>query len=375
MPTRRQFLQQSSTLAALVATGVVGATGRLALGNQEKRKLKLLILGGTGFLGPCIVRRAVERGHTMTLFNRGKTDPTAFPDLEKFKGDRNVDADLEQLAGREWDAVIDTSAYFPRQTRASARLFAATVGQYLLISTISVYRPLDAPNADESAPLMELPANVDAEKLQTIGANYGALKAMCEQEAEKAMPGQVTNIRPGLIVGPDDDSDRFTYWPLRVAAGGEVLAPGTADDRVQIMDVRDLANFVIHCAEKTTVGVMNATGPKGGLPIGELLAACKRATKSDATFTFVPDDFLDEQKISGWSDLPTWISPRQPGGGLVNLNVERAVAAGLAFRSAEETARDTLDWFRTTQKGRELRGGLKRDAETKALAAWHAKKS
>jgi len=196
---------------------------------------------------------------------------------------------------------------------------------------------------------------------------------MCEQAAETEMPGQVANVRPGLIVGPDDDSDRYTYWPLRVAQGGEVLAPGRPDDPVQFIDVRDLADFMVHCLETAAVGVMNATGPHGGMPIVRMLESCREAAGSDARFTFVPDEFLDEQRIRGWSDLPVWLSPRAPGGGLTNVSVARAVAAGLEFRPAVETARDTLEWFRATQGGRALRGGLARDAEAKALAAWHAR--
>jgi len=375
LSTRREFLKHSSLVAAALAAGPLPLLrGRQAAAPAAApRKLKLLVIGGTDFLGPPTVRRAMERGHTVTLFNRGRTNPTLFPELEKIKGDRNVEADVKQLAGREFDGVIDTCGYFPRQVRESAGALAATVSQYVFVSTISVYQPLDTSNADEGAALATLPPNVDAETTKTIGANYGALKALCEQAAEKEMPGQVTNIRPGLIVGPDDDSDRFTYWPLRVADGGEVLAPGTPKDPVQFIDVRDLGNFIVHCLENSTVGVMNATGPQGGMPIGTMLEACKEAAKSDARFTFVPDDFLNEQRISGWSDLPVWVSPREPGGGLSSVNVERAIAAGMQLRPAVDTARDTLAWFRTTQKGRALRGGLSRDAETKALAAWHAK--
>jgi 2'-hydroxyisoflavone reductase len=199
------------------------------------------------------------------------------------------------------------------------------------------------------------------------------LKALCEQQAEADMPGQVANIRPGLIVGPDDDTDRFTYWPVRIAEGGEVLAPGKPEDPVQIIDVRDLANFVIHCIEKSTVGVMNATGPDKGMPIAKMLEACKAGTKSDARFTYGSDEFLKEQRISGWSDLPVWVSPREPGGGLSSVSVAKAVAAGLAFRPVADTARDTLDWFKTTQQGRALRGGLTREREKTALAALNAK--
>jgi 2'-hydroxyisoflavone reductase len=381
VPTRREFLRQSSLLAATLAAG------RIALAKQDgaapkpapavappvakaAKPLKLLILGGTGFLGPCVVRRAVARGHSMTLFNRGKTDPAAFPELERLRGDRST-GDLKALEGREWDAVVDTSGYFPKQVRESAALLADHVNHYVFVSTISVYQPLDRPGMDESAPIAAMQAGVDPETTKTIGANYGALKALCERAAEKEMPGQVTNVRPGLIVGPDDDSDRYTYWPVRVADGGEVLAPGTPDDPVQFIDVRDLADFLVLCIEKATVGVMNATGPKGGLPVGKMLEACKEAAKSDATFTWAPDEFLDANRISGWSDLPVWISPRQPGGGLTALSVGRAVAAGLVFRSPVETARDTLEWYRATKRKGNF--PMTREREGAALAALHEK--
>ncbi len=378
VPNRRDFLRQLSALAGAFAASRLGLAQQAAppaSGATAKRSSRILFIGGTDFLGPPTVRRAIERGHVVTLFNRGRTHPTLFQQLERIKGDRNVDADLQQLAGREFDAVVDTCGYFPRQVRESAGVLAATTSQYVFVSTIAVYRLLDAQGAGEDAPLATLPPDVDAEKLKTTGDRnqLGALKSLCEQAAEKEMPGQVTNLRPGVIVGPDDDGDWGTYWPLRVAEGGEVLAPGTPKDPVQFIDVRDLGDFIIHCIENATVGVMNATGPQGGMPIDDLLQACKSAARSDARFTWVSDEFLNEQKIRGMIDLPCWTSPREPGGGITAVSVAKAVAAGLAFRPAVETARDTIDWFRKTQGRRALRAGLAREAEAKALAAWHAK--
>ncbi len=376
VPTRRDFLKQTSTMAAALAASRLGPAVRAAdaAPSRAKRPLEILVLGGTGFLGPCIVRRAVELGHRVTIFNRGKTDPNAFPDLsiEKLVGDRS-NGDLKALEGRDFDAVVDVWPSYPKYVREAVEMLAEQCSHYLFISTISVYKPIDQPGADESAPVETLPENADPEKTPVTLTTYGALKVLCEQAAEKLMPGQVTIVRPGLIVGPDDDTDRFTYWPLRIADGGEVLAPGEPKDPVQVIDVRDLGNFVVHCLEEVNLGVMNATGPNGGMPISKMLEACQQATKSDARFTFVPDDFLHEQKINGWSDLPVWVSPREPGGGLCAVSVAKAIEAGLVFRPVVETARDTLDWFRKTQGGRKLRGGLARDAEAKALAAWHAK--
>ncbi len=373
MPTRRQFLQTSSALAAAFAASRLPLLRGATPQEAPTRKLKILVLGGTGFIGPFLVKQAVARGHQVTTFNRGKSDPKAFDGLpvEKLIGDRAT-GDLKALEGRDFDAVIDVWPSYPKFVRQAIDVLADHSDQYLFISTISVYQPISEPLQDESAPVMTLPENLDPEKVQLTNGTYGALKVLCEQRAEQSMPGQVTILRPGLIVGPEDDSDRFTYWPLRVAAGGEVLAPGTPADPVQFVDVRDVAAFALHCIEASKVGVMNVTGPHGGLPIGELLDACKRAAGSDATFTFVSDDFLDAQKITAWGDMPAWISPRQPGGGLCSISVQRALDAGLVLRPAVDTARDTIAWFRETQKGRALSTGLARDRETAALAAWHA---
>jgi 2'-hydroxyisoflavone reductase len=234
--TRREFLRTSaatgaavglsSTLAGvLVNPGHLLATDAIYLAEPARQPIKLLILGGTAFLGPAIVNAAVARGHTITLFNRGKTNPQLYPELEKLRGDRN--GDLEALAGRQWDAVIDTSGYYPRVVKMSAELLAPNVGHYTFISSISVYRDFKTPDMTEAAPV----GTIDDPTIEEItGETYGPLKALCEQAAEAAMPGRVANIRPGLIVGPRDRSDRFTYWPVRIARGGEVLCPGNGDD-------------------------------------------------------------------------------------------------------------------------------------------------
>ncbi|MSR46145.1 MAG: NAD-dependent epimerase/dehydratase family protein [Planctomycetes bacterium] len=322
--------------------------------GKTARPLKILVLGGTGLIGPYLVKRAVARGHQVTTFNRNKRDPNAFVGLsvEKLVGDRAL-GDLKALEGRDWDAVIDLWPSYPKYVRQALDVLVDHCDQYLFVSTILVYEPMDKPQADENAPVLKLPENLDPEKVTQIGAQYGALKALCEQKAEEMMPGQVTIVRPGLIVGPEDDSDRFTYWPLRIAEGGEVLAPGTPDDPMHVIDVRDLAAFLLLCVEESKVGVMNATGPvSGGMRLGE---------------------FLDEQKIAPWSDLPGWMSPRRPYGGIGAVSIERALAAGLICRPLVETARDTLAWFKATQKGRALSGGLSREKEKAALAAWHAR--
>ena len=277
--TRREFL--GTTLVAAASTALP-ASGR------AMAPLKVLVIGGTGFLGPHTVRRLQERGHTVTLFNRGRTNPGLFPDVEKLRGDRKTD--LKALDGRKWDAVLDPSAYIPADVTRSATLLAPNVGHYLLISTISVYKALNTPGMDETAPLATLK---DPTVEQVTGETYGGLKVLCEQAAEKAMPGKTTVIRPGLIVGPGDTTDRFTYWPVRVAKGGEVLAPNSPNDFVQCIDVRDLANFIVSCLENRSTGIYNADGPQAGLTIGRLLETSKQVSKSDATFVWVPTAFLE----------------------------------------------------------------------------------
>lgn len=379
-PARRRFLAHAGSIAAGLALARLapGQSAAATSGTADDpgrvtRPLKLLVLGGTGLIGPYLVKRAVARGHAVTTFNRGRSDPKAFAGLpvEQLYGDR-AKAELSALDGRDFDMVIDLWPSEPRYVRQAVEILADHCDQYLFVSTISVYEPMDPANTDESWPVAKLPPTADPEKTPLSGGTYGALKALCEQKAEELMPGRVTVVRPGLIVGPEDDSDRFTYWPLRIAEGGEVLAPGTPDDPVQVIDVRDLAAFLLHCVEQGTMGVMNATGPvSGGIPIQRMLDACKEAAGSDATFTYVDDAFLEEQKIAAWSDLPVWMSPRRPYGGIGQVSIEKALAAGLTCRPLIDTARDTITWFRDTQKARALRGGLTREREKAALAAWH----
>lgn len=332
--------------------------------------MKILILGGTRFLGPALVEHALERGHTLTLFNRGKSNPHLFPDLEKLKGNRDpkIDEGLTALEGRRWDAVIDTSAYFPRWVRASAGLLAPNVTMYALISSISVYADFSKP-VDESTPV----GTLEDETVEEItNTTYGPLKALCEQAAEKAMPGRVANVRPGLIVGPRDNSDRFTYWPERLDRGGEVLAPGDPDARTQFIDVRDLAAFVVKLLEDGHPGVYNATGPDYPLTLQEVLHGCKCVVGKAATFTWVDESFLRDNEVGPWMEMPLWI-PGNDQIGIRRTIVEKAVAHGLRFRPPADTIRDTLEWARTLPADREKRAGLAPDKERKVLAKWHAR--
>ncbi len=309
--SRRAFLQTVSAAATALAAAPRAAAQATAATKPASRKLNLLILGGTGFLGPAIVESALARGHTMTIFNRGKTRPDIFPDVERLRGNRDPlkDDGLTALKGRSWDAAIDTSGYYPRMVRSSARLLADAVGQYVFISSISVYADNSIVGMDETGPIVTM----EDETLESMGDQsqyYGSLKALCEQAAEKAMGGRATNIRPGLIVGPRDNVPRFTYWPVRVERGGEVLSPGDPDDPVQYIDVRDLADFVVTCIENRTTGYFNATGPNSPTTIAELLYGCKAVTGGDATFTWVPAKFLKAQDIKPWSEMPVWVPPQ-----------------------------------------------------------------
>jgi len=313
----------------------------------------LLILGGTGFIGAHQVRYALARGHRVTVFNRGITNP--HPGVEQLTGDRDAGA-LDALKGRVWDAVIDTPARGPRWVRDAAQLLKDAAEQYLFVSTVSVYAPSAQADLDENAPLVE-PAET-----------YGGQKVLAEREARHAFGDRTTIVRPGLLVGPGDPTDRFTYWPWRIARGGEVLAPGDPSDPVQFIDVRDFAELTIRLAEQRTFGTLNVTGPASPLTIGGMLHGIRDAIGSDATFTWVPAEFLAEQRVWAWSDMPVWIPPAGESAGFARKRFQRALEAGLTFRSLEETARDTL----ADASGKTaLKAGITPNREAEVLAAWH----
>ncbi len=329
---------------------------------------KLLILGGTRFLGPAIVEAALAGGWEVTLFNRGKSNPQLFPDLEKLRGDRDK-GELDALAGRKWDAVVDTSGYVPGQVQAAAELLADNVGFYVFISTVSVYADQSADNVDEDTPVATVEPEV-IEQVKTIRQSfrhYGAMKALCEQAAEKAMPGRVANIRPGLIVGPNDSSDRFTYWPVRVHRGGEILAPDDPNGEVQFIDVRDLGAWSFEMAANKTPGTFNAVGFDGRLSMQELLHGCKVVIGSNCWFTWVDAEFLKEHKVAPYRDLPLWLPPGMRG----HFDVTKAIAAGLTFRPPGDTIRATLDWHLANRKDdHRWRSGLTPEREAELLAEW-----
>ena len=318
--------------------------------------MDILILGGTRFVGRHFVEAALAHGHRITLFNRGQSNPQLFPEVEQLHGNR--DGDLDVLKGRHWDTVVDTSGYVPRIVRASAEALSNAVDRYVFISSISVYANFDMVGMDENAPV----AHLDDESVEEVTEEtYGALKALCEQAVEQVMPGRALIIRPGLIVGPDDQTDRFTYWPYRVAQGGEMLAPGDPQQGVQFIDVRDLTAWILHMVEQRATGIYQATGPDYALSMGHFLDTCKTVTDSNVQFIWVNDAFLTAREV--W--LPIYVPNEYIG--MRAVNCQKAIKSGLTFRPLEETIRDTLAW---RGKDIELTAGLTPEQEQGLLEEW-----
>jgi 2'-hydroxyisoflavone reductase len=339
--------------------------------------MRILILGGGGLTGPHQVRYALQRGHEVTLFNRGRTAlPEDLRGVEQLHGDR-ASGDLQSLRGRQWDLCIDNPTSLPAWARDATELLQGQVGHYIFISTISVYADMRQPVSETSPVARYDGADAYVETIDTIRASgfelYGPLKALCEREVQQRFGDASTIIRPGLIVGPGDATDRFTYWPLRVRRGGQVLAPGTPADPVQFIDARDLAEWTIRVGEQRASGVFNATGPATPLPIGKMLDEMRGAIQSDATFTWVPTDFLEKNKVAPWSDMPAWVPADGELAGMMRANIDRALAKGLTFRPLAQTVRDTLAWFDQLPPDRRAspRAGLAPDRERKVLDEWH----
>jgi 2'-hydroxyisoflavone reductase len=375
MRSRREFLQLSASVGGALALGTLApgafseaAAVGVSLLPRSNRSLRILILGGTRFLGVHQVEYALARGHTVTLFNRGRTNPELFPEVEKLVGDRNDD--LTALEGGEWDVVIDNSASIPRWVRQSAQLLKESTGQYIFTSSISAFADFSTAGMDETAPVGTLD---DPTIEEVTGETYGPLKALCEAEAERAFPGRTTIVRPGLIVGPWDNTDRFTYWPVRIDRGGEVLAPGDGTDPVQFVDGRDLGAWMIRLAEQRLTGVYNATGPASRITMSEMLNGIREAGSSDATFTWVDADFLAEHEVQPWTQMTVWVPASGEYAGLAQVNCQKAIATGLSFRPLGDTARDTLAWWNALPaERRENPGaGCPPELERKVLAAWH----
>jgi 2'-hydroxyisoflavone reductase len=368
---RRTFIQTAGAGALASAASAWAAQKQ----KQKPKPLKLLILGGTRFIGLHMTALALERGHTLTFFNRGKTGTDRFPEVERIKGDRN--GEIDGLRNRKWDAVIDNSGYVPRHVRLSAELLAPNVKQYVFTSSISVYPDFSAPR-DESSPVGKL-ADESVEKVD--GETYGPLKALCEQAVTKALPGRAAVIRPGLIVGPDDNTDRFTYWPARAARGGEFIAPGAPGDPFQVIDVRDLAAFTLAVVENGVTGTYNAVSNVNEFKFGELTDACISAANKQARpalpprAIYLPAEFLEEQKVEPWSEMPVWLPAKGEEAAFASTSNKAAVAKGLKITALKKTVNDTLTWHlsRPAEEREKLKAGIAPEKEAAVLAAWKAK--
>jgi 2'-hydroxyisoflavone reductase len=327
--------------------------------------MQLLIIGGTRFAGRHLVEAALARHHTLTLFNRGQSNPDLFPKVEQLHGDRTED--LAVLQDRSWDAVIDTSGYVPRHVRSSAQALVGQTDRYVFISTVSVYAENNPRGMDETSPLAVLK---DESVEEVTGETYGGLKVMCEKAVEDVYADRALIIRPGLIVGPHDPTDRFTYWPVRIAHGGEVLAPGNPDQPVQIIDGRDMAQWIISMVEEKRSGIFNAVGPDYALTTKQMLDSCVAVCNPQAQLTWVSEEFLITAGVQPWSEIPVWV-PEQDAAFDTCSNA-RAIVAGLKFRPLAETIADTLAWAKTRPVDHAWRAGLTHDREAELLQKWHA---
>ena len=351
---------------------------------RRGQRMKLLILGGTRFLGYPLVTAALARQHDLTLFHRGTHAVAAPTNVKVIYGDRHHN--LAKLHGHQWDAVIDTCGYLPQSVRASAEALAEAMAQYTFISSLSVYADYRVSGLDETAPVATLTSEqlrqanaIDTSgpvSAETYGKMYGALKALCEQAIEDVLPGRVLSIRPGLIVGAYDYTDRFTYWAARVARGGAVLAPGRPQRYVQFIDVRDLADWIIQMVERRHTGIYNATGLPETRTMATVLEACRTVSDSDASFTWVSESFLLAEHVTPWTEMPLWLPedtmPHMQG--LMAVNCQKALAAGLRYRFLHETISDTLRWHAAQEQGRKLQAGLTADREQQLLQKWHVTK-
>lgn len=340
--------------------------------------MKLLILGGTRFLGRHLVDAALKGGHEVTLFNRGTV---TIPAVETITGDRH--GDLAELRERRWDAVIDTSGYLPRTVRTATEVLADAVDRYIFISSQSVYADVGMRGVDETHPVKTLTSeeleranSIDTSGHPSYGQLYGGLKALCEQTAEEIMPGRVLNVRAGLIVGPYDYTDRFTYWVVRVAQGGEVLAPGRPERPVQFIDARDLAEWIVAMAEQKQQGVFNANCAPEKLTMANVLDQCRTIGNSDATFTWVAERFFHDERVMAWSDMPLWLPEEDAPqlAGFMFVNCDRAFATGLRIRPLSDTISDTLEWAQTALSGAQLKAGIDAERERLLLQRWLAQR-
>jgi len=363
---RRELLKASLLGGAALSAGTATQIRAHEAVTAESRPIRILILGGTGFIGPHMVREALRRGHDVSLFNRGRTNATLFPDIELLKGDRNDG--LGALQDRQWDVVIDNSGYVPRHVADSAGLLSKAVAHYIYVSTISVYAKPKGKISEDSA----LATLADEGVEEVTNETYGPLKALCEQRAAEAMGSdRLTVLRPTYICGPGDRTDRYTYWPVRTLQGGDMLWPGQPTDKIQIIDVRDLANFTVDCAEKRIAGTYNTVTPAGAFTMGVLQEDCLAVTGADLRPVWAGYDFLHEHGLDQSGELTIWVSPHSEQAELAMVDGSRAVAQGLKNRPTKETARDTIAWWQSLPKDRrrKLRAGLTASKEAQLLEA------
>jgi len=338
--------------------------------NEDGRMLmKILIIGGTKFLGRHLTQIALERGHEVTLFNRGQTNPDLFPQAERLIGDR--DGDLSQLAERHWDVCIDPSGYVPRIVRKSAQTLAKSIKHYTFISSISVYNDFSQSTIDETFDV----AKLEDESIEEVtGESYGPLKALCEQEVLNSFPEGALIVRPGLIVGPYDPTDRFTYWPSRVVLGGEIIAPGDPNSSVQFIDVRDLALWILDMIENRVTGTYNVTGPDSLLTMGQFLEACSSVATDmgtpDIQLHWLEEEFLVEKQVGYWTEMPLWIPATMKG--MLSADCSKAKQLGLSTRPITDTIRDTFLWDQSRDQAEERKAGLSREKEHRVLEEWKA---
>ena len=363
---RREFLKAGVLGGAVIATGLpdLSSAGE---NRSAAEPMDILILGGTGFIGPHMVREFLRRGHTVTLFNRGKTNSTLFPDLEKIRGDRSDD--MQVLANRHWDAVVDNSGYMPKYVQNSVSTLSPNIGHYLFISSISAYENFAQP-MDEDSPL----AMMEDENAQEFSWDYyGALKVRCEKRVVEEMGvDRSTILRPTFVCGPGDHTDRFAYWPVRAKKGGEMLWAGTTETEIQIIDVRDLANFTVDSVEQTIAGAYNMVTPIGSYTMGNLLDDSQAVLAATVDPVWVSDAFVDEQKAFG--ALPIWHPATGPYAHVSSVSGERARAAGLRNRPVRETIRDLMAWWDTLPEERitSAKFGMTAEREAELIAAWKA---
>lgn len=370
---RRSLLKAGALGGAAAMAGLAPSLGSAAAGqNTPGAPGRILILGGTGFIGPHMVREMLRRGHDVTLFNRGRTNNALFPDLQTLKGDRNNG--LDALKGQSWDVVVDNSGYVPRHVADSARLLAGVADHYIFVSTISAYASLAEP-LDEDAPL----ATIADESIEEVtNQSYGPLKALCEKRAASEFGAdRLTILRPTYICGPGDRTDRYTYWPVRTMRGGDMVWPGTPQDEIQIIDVRDLANFTADVADKRILGTFNTVTPVGSFTMGELKDDCLAVTAADMSPVWIDNNFIESQETGGGNAFPIWVPPGPEEAGAARCSGERAVAAGLRNRPTRETARDTVTWWNTLpdERREKTRAGLAPDIEAEILRNWRERQA